>query len=465
MWFRLSVALALILTLSLAAPLSAQKAEALLRSGPMVGHVDLREATVWVQTTAPASVQLAYWEKGKPATRRLSQAVATTPEAMLTAHLVADAVEPGIRYEYELLINGSKLARPYPTEFETQPVWMWRRPAPDLSFAFGSCTYINEPAVDRPGKPYGDGYEIFESIAAIRPQVMIWGGDNTYLREADWGSRTGIVRRYAHDRATPELQRLLATGAHYAIWDDHDYGPNDSDRGYPLADVTREAFTRFWANPSYGRRGQGIYTTAAWADVQFFFLDNRSFRNNDTRLTDGPKTLLGEEQFQWLIDNLKISVANFKIIVIGGQVLNPVQVHENYSRIAPDERQRLIQTIRAERIPGVLFFSGDRHHTELSKLADPAWTTPEPAKFPVAIPAPYPLYDFTCSPLTSGPAPGAVNEPNPLRVAGTFVGERNFAYCTVTGPGDARVLTLSVRNSQGKELWKQTIAAAELQVK
>jgi alkaline phosphatase D len=443
----------------------AQKAEALLRSGPMLGHVDLREATVWLQTTAPATVQVAYWEKGKPQTRQLTDPVVTSKANGLTAHLVADRVEPGIRYEYEVLINSQKVTRPYPTEFATQPVWLWRKPAPEFTFAFGTCTYVNEPEYDRPGPGYGGGYEIFERIAEKKPEVMIWGGDNSYLREADWGSRTGIYRRFSHDRSIKEIQPLIASAANYAIWDDHDFGPNDSDHGYALAEVTRQAFQDFWSNPSYGRDGKGIYTSAVWSDVQFFFMDNRSFRTNNARLTVEERTHLGKEQFEWLIDNLKYSVATFKIVIIGGQVINPLQVFENYSKVAPEERQRLINTIRAERIPGVMFFTGDRHHTELSKLTDPSWAAPEPSKFPAAIAPNYPLYDLTCSPLTSGPVPAAANEANPTRVPGTFVGERNFALCTVSGEPTDRKLKITIYSTAGKELWTQTISATELQVK
>lgn len=35
-----------------------------------------------------------------------------------------------------------------------------------------------------------------------------------------------------HSRSVAELQPFLASTHHYAIWDDHDYGPNDSDRGF-----------------------------------------------------------------------------------------------------------------------------------------------------------------------------------------------------------------------------------------
>ena len=98
---------------------------------------------------------------------------------------------------------------------------------PDFRFVIGSCAYINDPPYDRPGEPYGGEYEIFEQIAAQRPDFMIWLGDNVYLREPDWNSEAGILYRYTHTRSLPQLQKLLRICPHYAIWDDHDFGPND----------------------------------------------------------------------------------------------------------------------------------------------------------------------------------------------------------------------------------------------
>jgi alkaline phosphatase D len=59
---------------------------------------------------------------------------------------------------------------------------------------------------------------------------MVWMGDNIYLREADWSAESSIFRRYTHTRSHPLLQKLLGSTHHYATWDDHDYGPNNSDR-------------------------------------------------------------------------------------------------------------------------------------------------------------------------------------------------------------------------------------------
>ncbi|GAA4454868.1 hypothetical protein GCM10023189_21930 [Nibrella saemangeumensis] len=222
-----------------------------LQSGPMVGYSEMKEVMLWAQTRQPARVQIRYWEQGKPATKWSTAEVVTETRAAHTAHLLADRVQPGKRYEYEVLVNGKKVALSYPTRFQSQTLWQWRTDPPPFRFGFGTCMYVNEPEVDRPGTPYGSNYGLLTSLTNQKPDFMLWGGDNTYLREVDWNTRTGVLHRYTHTRSLKELQPLLASAHHYAIWDDHDFGPNDADRGFWLKPVTLEAFKRFWANPNY----------------------------------------------------------------------------------------------------------------------------------------------------------------------------------------------------------------------
>ncbi len=421
-------------------------AQSLLRSGPMVGYTEMREAMLWVQTQKPAKVYFEYADSAAQSKRYRSSTVQTELRDACTAHCLLDSVREGRRYMYWLYINDKLVPRPYECSFRTPPLWHWRGDAPNFRIAFGSCAYINETNDDRPGNPYGADYQIFDNLAKARPDLMLWLGDNVYLREPDWNSRSGILHRYTHTRSLPEMQALLAGSAHYAIWDDHDYGPNDCDRGFWNKEQTLDAFKLFWANQRYGmdNRSGGINSVLSWGDVDIFLMDDRWWRTPDKRKT-GDRTILGKEQFEWLIDNLASSTAAFKLVCIGGQVLNSEALFENYSTY-PDERKKLIDAIHAENISGVIFLSGDRHHTEFSAITDAGF---------------YPIYDFTCSPLTAGPNPKAVNEPNKYRLAGTFVGERNYALIDVNGSKDTRALNFSVYDSNGKELWKKSITLKE----
>jgi len=414
----------------------------------MVGYSEIREVLLWAQTIGPAEVHFEYWVEDAPERRVSTRTVATAENRAFTAHAIADSVEPGLRYAYELFIDGAAVERPYPLVFQAQPLWWARTEPPDFRFALGSCAYIRDPAFEPPGTPVGGDYHVFTSIHEKAPDAMLWLGDNVYFREMDWTTWTGIVHRYTHNRSLPEMQPLLASTSNYAIWDDHDFGPNDSDGSYTGKGMTLEAFQMFWGNPSYGIPGAGgITTTFVWGDVQFFLLDNRYNRSSNRRAT-GHRQVLGDAQIEWLTDALASSLATFKIIVIGGQVLSPMARWENYANF-PEEQARLISMIGDNEIPGVLFISGDRHLTALTKMDRPGT---------------YPLYDLTVSPLTANTVSdsGLDYAENTLMVEGTLIEERNFATLDFSGPLEDRRLRIQVFDVDGVELWHANIRAADL---
>ena len=416
----------------------------LLQSGPMLGYADMKEVLLWAQTREAATVDFEYWDLENPNKKLLTDAVRTEKSTGFTAKCIADQVEPGKSYGYQLRINSKKVDLSYPTTFKTQPLWRWRTDPPEFSVATGSCAYINEPPYDRPGTPYGSNYQIFTHIYTQKPDVMVWLGDNTYYREPDWTTRTGMLHRYTQDRSLPELQPLLASTSHYAIWDDHDFGPNDSDGSWVHKEMAWEVFKAFWGNPTYGVNGQkGCTTWFQYADVDFFLLDDRYFRApNFCNSCD--RTMLGENQLDWLFSALASSQAPFKVIAIGCQVLCPIKMHERYNNFFPEEREKILSFIEKENIKGVVFLSGDVHFTELNavKNASGNW-----------------VYDLTTSPFTSGVNSSGPQENNPLRVEGTVVAQHNFSILRFSGPRQNRELRISVYGENGQEIWNRTIGS------
>lgn len=417
-----------------------------IKNGPMVGYSDMKEVMLWVQTEKPAKVKFVYWEENTPTKKMTTDEVVTNKKSAFVAKIVCDQVTMGKKYNYEVLVDNKKVARNYPLSFQTQELWQYRKDPASFKFAFGSCNYINEAETDRPGQPYGAHNEIFTSIYEKKPDFMLWGGDNLYYREPDWNTRTGMIHRNTHSRNIPELQPLLGNTHHYAIWDDHDYGSNDSDRSFWAKDMSLEMFKLFWANPNYVFRDEACTGTFQWNDVQFFLLDNRWFRTpNDNHL--GDRDFFGKKQMDWLMDALTGSSATFKIIVSGGQIVNPAKIFENMATYE-NERDLLLKKITDSKVKGVLFFTGDRHHTVLQKLERTG--------------ANYPLYDLTVSPFTSGPAKPIKAEENAPIVEGTTFLDRNFSICEVSGPLKDRVLKISIYDSKGEQKWTRDIKASEL---
>ncbi len=417
----------------------------LIQSGPMLGYVDMAEACVWIQTKSKAKLALKYWTEGNEKTATTTPTFETEEQYAFTAKLIAKGLKQGTTYQYEVLINGKPFKSPHRSSFSTQPLWQWRTDPPTVRFATGSCMYINETEVDRPGKPYGGEYRILDSIATQKPDFMLWLGDNTYLREVDWNTHSGILHRNTHARSTPELQKLLAITHHYAIWDDHDFGPNNSDRSYPGKNWTEEAFNLFWANPNTNITGKGGITGFfQWADCDFYLMDDR-YHRTPNRSPDPDKVMLGKDQIDWLLDAMTSSFAPFKFVAIGNQVLFPKPGDENLTGF-PADYKKLLDGIAERKISGVIFLTGDRHHTELTML--PREGT-------------YPLYDITVSPLTAG-THNPRDEGNTLQVEGTAVHERNYAMMEITGPRKDRVLKIMIYDLDNKLRWTKELKESEL---
>jgi alkaline phosphatase D len=423
-------------------------AKELLKNGPMLGYNYYREVMIWLQTNEEAEVYIKYSPLDSKDSY-LTDRILTKKDKAFTAHLIAEKCLPGTKYTYEIFINDEKINISFPLTFKTQSQRDNEGNYKDFRLMTGSCAFISEEYFDRPGEPYGQHYEIFESMSNMNADLMVWLGDNVYFREADWYSKSGMISRYENSRSIPEYKQLFAGCNHYAIWDDHDYGPNDSDRGYRDKNNALEIFKMFWANPAYGNeKANGVFFKFSYHDVDFFMLDNR-FHRSPTKRRTGKRTILGDEQLNWLLENLSYSNATFKIIAMGGEFINTEQTHEFYSQF-PEERQKILDHIINNNIEGVLFLNGDLHMSDLCVY--------NPKDY-------YPIYDFTVSPLTSGPYKAGCKKNDPMRIDGTCVSERNFGIIDVTGKKYDRQIRLAIYDKNAKLLWERNIKRYELQVK
>jgi alkaline phosphatase D len=254
------------------------------------------------------------------------------------------------------------------------------------------------------------------------------------------------------------LQALLVARPNYASWDDHDFGPNDSDMSFRLKNASYELFKKYWCNPTYGNGKDGVYTSFQWGDCEFFLLDDRTFRasdamkenNGDTPNPD--KTYWGKEQLIWLKNSLLTSRATFKFVVNGGQIGNPMDKRESVINF-PAEYQELTNFLNNNKINGVIYLSGDRHFSEVLR-----YDRPNDKKA-------YPIYEITNSPMTSTPYSN-MKEPelsNPLRVAGSLVNqENNYGTISVTGAKNNRQIVYQVKSLEGKKLYELTLNEKDL---
>jgi alkaline phosphatase D len=152
----------------------------------------------------------------------------------------------------------------------------------------------------------------------------------------------------------------------------------------------------------------------------------------------------------WLKNALLQSKAPFKFIVTGSQTLNPASPYDCLQDY-PVEFEELMGFLSAEKINGLLFLTGDRHHSEVIR-----YDRKED----------YSLYDITSSPLTSGTGFASGKEKdNPARVSKTLVEAQNYTRISVSGKSGERKLIVEFLGIKGEKLTEWSITEKELKNK
>ncbi len=315
-------------------------AAAKVESGPMVGHTTSDSVTLWAYDPPSRSLEFACWPAKAPDAGKIQAGVERLePETPVFRHTFT-GLAPATDYRYRIGPAGGEMTDGH---FTTAPEL--GKPA-RFRFALTSC-------MDAKGFPVQPAWD---AVLEREPDFHLMIGDNVYANSTRYDV---LLKHHLKQRAVPNFARLLATTPNWAIWDDHDFGPNDSHAATPGKEESLRAFRHLWANPSYGTPDTpGVFHSFAWADVDFFMLDDRYHRVEEKSLNSPEKTQFGEAQLDWLFEGLRRSRATFKIVATGYDIM---------STRYPDETVRVATRIRESKIAGVIFLSGDIHRNEFKR--------------------------------------------------------------------------------------------------
>ncbi len=316
-----------------------------LDPGPMLGHVGPDEANFWVRGSSASKVAVVIGTQPDLSDARRVEGPLLTAETDLTGIVRVTGLKPATTYSYRIELDGTPvLLPPYP-RFTTAPL---QGESGRLRFAFSSC--VGNEGLLTAG--------IWAEMAARTSfDLLLMLGDNHY---ADT-TQADVQRAAYYDHRRPlgyaDIMRRVAS---YGIWDDHDFGPNDSDAMATGKEIALRTFKQFWPNPAFGEpENPGIYFRFSRGDVDFFMLDVRYHRSSNRAQDDGTKTMLGAAQVAWLKRELKASRAKVKFIASGSE-WQPNGHLDSWTSFAR-EREELVSFIRDEQIGGVVLLSGDRH--------------------------------------------------------------------------------------------------------
>lgn len=327
-----------------------QPGPAYLQAGPMLGHVGSDRAHVWVRATAAVPWKILLTAPG--AQTREIDGGSLKAEAGLSGIAVIDGLKPGTSYTYQIVLDGrEQLPLPLPS-FITAPE---AGHACRQRIVFGSCV----------GQTIAAAAPTWAELATRRAMTTGEGAFDVLLMLGDnhYGNTTEIEKLrvyYTAHRLTPGWRDLSARTPVYAIWDDHDYGPNNSDGTEPGKANSLKIFQEFWANPACGEADNpGCYFTFTRGDVQFFMLDGRYHRSPNKAEDTLDKTMLGAKQLEWLKRELLASKAKVKLLANGSEWES--YGSEDSWTYFKQERDPFLRWIDEQKVEGVIFLSGDRH--------------------------------------------------------------------------------------------------------
>ena len=158
--------------------------------------------------------------------------------------------------------------------------------------------------------------------------------------------------------------------------------------------------------------------------------------------------MFGPAQIEWLKKSLASSRATFKLVCNGSQLLSEDENgHHSGWHNYRSERELFLAWLAKEKIPGLLFLSGDRHNTQVFRLKQDGAPT---------------VYEFSCSPFTSRLSKlSKKDRANPRFVEGLGVEKHNFGTLEFTGTGSSRRIVASCFDADGKQLWQRMLASTK----
>lgn len=283
--------------------------------------------------------------------------------------------------------------------------------------AFGACIFEpNSPA--------------WKNISALHPDLFLLLGDNIYLRDDELGDFNKTSQRYELLRSQPDFRELQQAVKVFAVWDDHDFGPKDSNKSFGGKTESLKAFFKHWNQNLVRPFKDSIATAIRIGKVKIILGDNRSFRDDPSH-PDAEH--FGKKQLDWISSLVKdVSQEEFLVFASGGQLLSPAGAHYETLGHYPREQAHVTKLLSEAKSP-VVILSGDRHYAEVLNIRLHGRT----------------IWELTSSPLSAVTAPPEYVTFYPER-AFTFHPQKNFGLLRIDWQSSGPRAWVEYYSDQGK---------------
>lgn len=301
--------------------------------------------------------------------------------------------------------------------------------AATFTFAFSACAET------------GSNADVFHTIREEAPLFFLSTGDFVYADIEE--NETDLFREAFDITLTSPAQSALYRSVPIAyIWDDHDFGPNNSDRTSPGREAAQKNYRALV--PHYSLAGLdddgAIAQTFTVGRARFIMTDNYSYRDPDDA-PDGPeKTMLGAAQKDWLKQELLASNGTYPVIVwVNSQpwISVPGSDGDGWGPFAT-EREEISRFIVDNDIRGLVMLSGDAHMLAIDNGSNSNYAVPGQRGFPV--------FHAAALDRDGSVKGGPYSE-------GTFPGRGQYGLMTIEdGSGPSIEIKWSGRNEDGDEI-------------
>ncbi|WP_419712945.1 alkaline phosphatase D family protein [Pseudomonas sp. NFX224] len=456
--------------------------------GPIIGHTTTRHARIFIrgnwQKNTSVFAGIRYRRIGE---ERWSNGVFTqlTLERDMSDVITLDDLAADTEYEYQAgwlspmnPVHTVETVQELPVQWP-RDIYRLRTQSSKANtpraYIVGSCRYLRMTA-GVPSAPHlGD--RIFAAIADLAlsttPPIsaMLMTGDQVYVDDLNFiapdREYKEILAKYRTAFSQPHIAKLMSAIPTYMILDDHEiednWPANKNSRDDHLYKNAMSAYELYQAShsPAHELNTQGQISSSlnqywyqfANGDIEWFVTDSRTRRN----LSANDRRILDFDQEQALCNWLVNSPARVKFVVTS------VMFYPDRKRLGndawqafPEQRLRLLETIRTHRIKNVVFISGDVHGSLTSRL-----THSEDTDFEVHTIVSSPLCNSKLLPYAKA-STFILDQPLGRTAAGDYrhelmgkvISQDNFAHLMV----DAEQIHVRYHNRDGNLLQSTRIA-------
>jgi phosphodiesterase/alkaline phosphatase D-like protein len=289
--------------------------------------------------------------------------VRVPPASASTEHAVRfelDGLEPDTEYTFDVEVDGELDGARGEGRFRTAPDG-----AASFRFAVGACVRTDSNGA------------VFDAIAADDPLFFLNIGDIHYgnIESADPADYRTAYERMLAKPGQAAFYRSVPL-AH--MWDDHDFGPNDSDSTHRGRDAARLAYRQMVPHHPLVHADEGPINHAFTVGrVRFVLADLRSEK------TDA--TMLGADQERWLVDELTEASRTHGLVVWVSSVpwIADARAGADHWGGYPEERRRIADALADAGVDNLMMLAGDAHMVALDDGTNSDYSADRVGGFPV----------------------------------------------------------------------------------